>query len=183
MGTARRAIAVDAGGVVCVAPDNGLISYLWSEAPPEQRGAVELPIPDWASSTFHGRDVFAPAAAQLVSGEALDSLGEPIDDPVIRNDAFAVRDELAITGRVIVVDHFGNAITNVRSNDVGGAAISCVQWEGGSTSAAASTYAEIGDGIATLFGSAGHLEIAARGAPAAVRGAPQRDTQITVLLA
>ncbi|MFN2581218.1 MAG: S-adenosyl-l-methionine hydroxide adenosyltransferase family protein [Candidatus Dormibacteria bacterium] len=182
VGTSRRAIATYTDGVFCVAPDNGLVSYLWSETAADARAVVELDLPDYASNTFHGRDVFAPTAAQLASGANLDDIGEAIDDPIVLDEAFATRDLGAISGRVAVVDHFGNAITTVRARDLRGASVASVTWDGGSTPTIVSTYAEIQDGVAALFGSVDHLEIAARGAPAASLGGPQRGGAVTVQL-
>ena len=181
VGTERRAIAVHAGGVAIVAPDNGLLTYLWCEAATGDRWAVELETPAWASNTFHGRDVFAPAAAQLAAGAKLADIGEPIDDPIVLPEAFARRDVDGVHGRVCVVDHFGNAITTVRSRDLRGARVHGVRWEGGGTDTVVSTYAEISGGVAALFGSAGHLEVSARDAPAASLGGPRRGAAITVL--
>src|SRR5207302_1651103 len=75
VGTARDALAVDLAGRRLVLPDNGLVSYLWDECPPLSRECVSLPIPEDASPTFHGRDVFAPAAARLAAGAAVRDLG------------------------------------------------------------------------------------------------------------
>jgi S-adenosyl-L-methionine hydrolase (adenosine-forming) len=180
VGTARRAIAVELEGIVCVGPDNGLISYLWDEAPPGWRRAVQLMTPEGASATFHGRDVFAPAAAQLASGEAIDACGEPIDDPLILAESFAARDLNQLHGRVAVVDHFGNAITTVRDADLHGSPIARVRWGGGETDHVVSTYEEIDSGLGALIGSAGHLEIAARGRPAAGVHGPSAHEEITV---
>jgi S-adenosylmethionine hydrolase len=183
VGTERRALAAQIGeNLVCVAPDNGLISYLWAEAPVNMRWAVSLEIPEGASNTFHGRDVFAPAAAQIVGGQHLDEMGDVIGDPVLLPEAFAQRQVDRVVGRVAVVDHFGNAITTVRGKDLGGANVVRVEWPGGKTDAVVSTYAEIGDGVAALFGSVDHLEVAARGVPAASLGGPKRGDEITVML-
>ena len=182
VGTERRALAAQIGELVIVAPDNGLISYLWAEAGINQRWAVSLDIPEGASSTFHGRDVFAPAAGQIVGGERFEEMGDPIDDPVLLTEAFAQRQVDRVVGRVAVVDHFGNVITTIRSQDLGGANVVSVQWPGGSTDAVVSTYTEIGDGVAALFGSVDHLEVAARGAPAAAHGGPKAGDEITVML-
>jgi S-adenosyl-L-methionine hydrolase (adenosine-forming) len=180
VGTARRAIAVELQGIVCVGPDNGVISYLWDETPPDWRRAVQLMTPDRASATFHGRDVFAPAAAQLAGGEDIDACGEPIDDPFILAESFATRDVNQLRGRVAVVDHFGNAITTVRNIDLSGSSIARVRWTGGATDRVVSTYEEIESGLGALIGSAGHVEIAARGRPAAVVHGPGAHDQITV---
>lgn len=183
VGTARRAIAIDAGGVRCVAPDNGLVSYLWEEAVPVSRRAVRLDIPAGASPTFHGRDVFAPAAARLAAGGHLEELGEPIDDPLIRSDAFAEHMGSRLAGRVVVVDHFGNAITTIRSADVGSRSIRSVSWAGSSGIAPVTTYADIDDGPAALFGGAGHLEVAARGRPVSHVGGPALHDAVIIEMA
>jgi len=183
VGTTRRAIAVELQGIVCVGPDNGLISYLWDETPPDWRRAAQLRTPDGASATFHGRDVFAPAAAQLAGGQDIDACGEPIDDPLILAESFATRDVNQLRGRVAVVDHFGNAITTVRNIDLKGSSIARVRWSGGQTDRIVSTYEEIESGPGALIGSAGHVEIAARGRPAAVVHGPGAHDEITVDLA
>src|SRR5438034_1147075 len=76
VGTTRRALAAGAAGHFFVAPDNGLLSCLPSDA-----HFVSLPIPPGAAPTFHARDVFAPAAAQLAIGASLTQLGHTITDP------------------------------------------------------------------------------------------------------
>lgn len=186
VGTERAAIAVSAGGVRCVAPDNGLVSYLWSEAELSGRRCVALSTPPGASATFHGRDVFAPAAARLATGASLDDLGAPLPRPALRDDAFAAASSdggaVALDGVVCVVDHFGNAITTVRTSDLRGREIAAVEWEGGSATCAVRTYADVADGLAVLTGSAGHLEIVARGRPAAALGGPGAGTAVRVRL-
>src|SRR5438128_12036962 len=89
VGTARRSIAIDTGELVCVAPDNGLVSYLWAESSSQMRRAGALLAPAFAWPTFHGRDIFAPAAAQLADGLRLEDCGEPIRDPILLREAFA----------------------------------------------------------------------------------------------
>lgn len=113
VGTERRGIAVEAGGLALVAPDNGLIGLaLMALGGPER--AVQLDpgrISPWpVSSTFHARDVFSPAAARLASGGSLDDLGESVD--VGRLSELMVGEPLVEPGRisttVIGVDRFGN---------------------------------------------------------------------------
>jgi len=181
VGTHRRAIVIEVGRIRCVAPDNGLVSYLWDEAAPALRRAVRLDIPVDASPTFHGRDVFAPAAAQLASGVRLEASGEPIDDPFVLADAFAVPLGTGLRGRVAVVDHFGNAITNIRAADIGDASIHSVSWASGAAHMV-STYGDIGHGPAALIGSAGHLEIAGRGRPVGDVGGPRLGDPVAVEL-
>ena len=182
VGTERRAIAVKVGRIRCVAPDNGLVSYLWEESAPDDRWAVRLDIAREASPTFHGRDVFAPFAAQLSSRERFDAAGDLIDDPVILTSAFAQREGMRLTGRVAVVDHFGNAITTIRDADIGGNSVRAVTWRGGETPGLVATYADIDIGLGALIGSAGHLEIAGRGVGAAAAGGPRLGDVVEVEL-
>jgi S-adenosylmethionine hydrolase len=182
VGTDRRAIAIEIGSIRCVAPDNGLVSYLWDEAVPELRSAVALDIPVDAAPTFHGRDVFAPIAAELASGGRLDAAGEPIDDPIVLAEAFAERVGTGLQGRVCVVDHFGNAITTIRNVDIGPATVRSVSWQGGASAGLVTTYADIEQGAAALIGSAGHLEVAARRVPVAAVGGPKLGDAVFVEL-
>ena len=183
VGTDRRAIAVDVLGLRCVAPDNGLVSYLWGEAPAAARRAVLLETPADAAPTFHGRDVFAPAAAMLASSTGLDGSAASISDPIVLAEAFPVVSASGVAGRVIVVDHFGNAITTIRAADLGGATVRAVSWPGGSCRGMVTTYAAIGGGPAALIGSAGHLEIAGGGRPAATVGGPRLGDAVEVAFA
>lgn len=111
VGSARAALAIGSDGRFLVGPDNGLLSpaLLMGDA-----RAVELTVPAHASPTFHGRDVFAPAAAQLARGVEIDALGPPADEPLIRRTPEPHRGtDGELIGEVIAVDRFGNAITNL----------------------------------------------------------------------
>jgi S-adenosyl-L-methionine hydrolase (adenosine-forming) len=180
VGTDRRAIAVEADGVLCVAPDNGLCTWLWEEA--GDRRCVAVPVPPEASPTFAGRDLFAPIAARLAAGAVLDDCGPRIDDPILLPTAFPRRVRTALYARVCVVDRFGNAITTARLGDLAGARAVAASWNGGGTRRVARTYADIGAGLALVAGSAGHLEIAARGVPAASRGGPAEGASVRITL-
>lgn len=124
VGTARKAIAVaTAAGPRLVGPDNGLLSLAW-KALGGATGAVELdPVALGAttvSAVFQGRDLFAPAAAQLVSGAPLDRLGPAlaVDGLVtlVLEDAEASPGR--IHGAVLDVDRFGNIQLNARPADL-----------------------------------------------------------------
>lgn len=107
VGTARSAVAVETvTGARFVGPDNGLL-YPTVQAAGQKR-AVVLPVPPGASALFHGRDVFAPAAARLASGHPLQSLGAPVQ-ALEHLDYHSNGRE----GEVVRIDHFGNVITNV----------------------------------------------------------------------
>jgi S-adenosylmethionine hydrolase len=113
VGTGREMVAVEAGGQVLVGPDNGLL--VWAA---EALGGVErvhaLENPAFrlapVSRTFHGRDVFAPAAAHLAAGTDPAELGPELDPGALeRLELPAVRAGAGrVAGRVVAVDHFGN---------------------------------------------------------------------------
>jgi len=118
VGTPRRPLAVQAGGVTYVGPDNGVFSLVLKERPVEM--AVELDNPAYhrpagaISHTFHGRDIFAPAAAHLAAGVPLMELGPRVTDLVsLPFPALTLRPPHELAGEVLYLDHFGNAVTNI----------------------------------------------------------------------
>jgi len=180
VGGDRAAVAVECDGVACVAPDTGLVSYLWLEA--RQRQAARLITPAGVSPTFHGRDLFAPVAALIATGSALAGVGEPIDAPDLREELTPVADGDRLRSLVVSVDHFGNCITGVRLSDVGERRIASLSWPGGESDRVVTTYAEIDGTVAALWNSSGHLELAAREASAAERARIRAGMPITVAL-
>lgn len=111
VGSTRRPVAVQAGDYGFVAPDNGVLSYTLAQL--DAVRVVELETPTGVSSTFHGRDIFAPAAARLARGDALGALGSPVGDLV---QLPAPRLSVApgtIRGEVVHIDHFGNVVTSI----------------------------------------------------------------------
>jgi S-adenosylmethionine hydrolase len=109
VGSERAAIAVASDGRYLVGPDNGVLSPALFAL---DAHAVALPVSANASPTFHGRDVFAPAAASLARGAELHELGEPMLEPVRRRTPQPVRRaDGAIEGEVLTIDRFGNALT------------------------------------------------------------------------
>ena len=160
VGSDRQAIAVLSEGRFLVGPDNGVLSPALLQ--PGAR-AVSLPVPANAAPTFHGRDVFAPACASLARGAPLDSLGEPLDDPVIRRTPEAVRDADGwLRGEIILIDRFGNAVTNLLGVHVGDLLV------GSHEIPLRRTYADVAAGEpVALVGSSGLIEIAVRDGSAA----------------
>lgn len=170
VGSSRRALAVASGGMFLVGPDNGVLSpaLLARDA-----RVVSLPVPAGASATFHGRDVFAPAAGRILAGADLDSLGIAVEDPIVRRTPEPRRmPDGTLHGEVIAVDRFGNAITNLAGR--GGKAVATDAHELPLVHA----YAELRVGQAgALVGSNGFVEIVVREGRAAdelrlARGAP-----------
>jgi len=125
VGTNRRAIAAQIGGHFFVAPDNGLLTPILKEA--ESSGKyveiVELDQPKYwlpnTSTSFHGRDIFAPVGAHLANGIPLSRLGEKIDDPVFLDMAEPQPCKDGWSGEVVMVDVFGNLSTNLSPDLLG----------------------------------------------------------------
>ncbi len=115
VGSARRAIAAQAGAYYFVAPDNGVLSYLLDET--ENATVVELANPIYqlvpVSNTFHGRDIFAPAAAHLAAGIPLSEFGPSVEHIAQQLNLPLRIDGTQITGQIISADHFGNLITSI----------------------------------------------------------------------
>jgi S-adenosylmethionine hydrolase len=176
VGSARRPLAVRCGTQLCVGPDNGVLSLLYdakSEAiaiEPERIGVTQL------SATFHGRDLFAPAAAMLARGAALETLGKRLDSraELVRVALpEPVREGGGFVGEVIHIDRFGNLITNLRSAELEtlvreDAARAFALTLRGKSSRVVNHYAEVPEAcLLGLLGSSDRLEIAVRNGNAA----------------
>ena len=182
VGTSRKAVAlVTPAGSFC-APDNGLLSYVLNEhltegqarfestefgspvtvAVPEGCEAYEISSPAYrlepVSDTFHGRDIFTPAAAHLASGLKPEHLGEPLDVLTILNLFTIERHAHAVKGRVIHVDRFGNVVTNISASRLPQGAV-VVEIADTKIHGLSATFADA-DGLLALIGSHGYLEIA-----------------------
>ena len=121
VGSDRKAIALRSPQWAFVAPDNGVLTYVWQELLAEHgRDAlelVELTESRWwlptVSTTFHGRDIFAPVAARIAAGVPLNEFGPALESPVLLPlSSPSQRLDGSWEGRIIHVDHFGNCITN-----------------------------------------------------------------------
>ncbi len=118
VGTRRRAVAVVAGNHILVGPDNGLLPWA-ADALGGARSAHELTEAAYqrqpVSATFHGRDVFAPAAAHLAAGVDPSRLGPSVqvEDLVRLPDPVCRADDGVAYGEVLAVDAFGNAQTSL----------------------------------------------------------------------
>lgn len=171
VGSDRAAIAVASAGFMLVGPDNGVLSP--ALLVPGAR-VVVLSVPHLASPTFHGRDLFAPAAAALASGATVDDLGTPYAEPIVRRTPEPERwGDGTLQGEVIAIDRFGNALTN------------CLGFRDGSIEVAdivlplVRTYADATPGtLIALTGSNGLVEIAERDGSAARRLGLSRGAQV-----
>ena len=115
VGSTRIPIAVHAGDYHFVAPDNGVLSYVLREIGNMQ--AVHLDNPTYhlsgVSNTFHGRDVFAPAAAHLAASVRLEDLGRSLNQLVTIPEPSLRVEGKRILGEVLHIDHFGNVVTSI----------------------------------------------------------------------
>lgn len=192
VGSERRPIVLHTRQGVFVGPDNGVLSAALPDGvrPDEPR---RISLPDHASAfeisnarymlervskTFHGRDVFAPAAAYLALGVAPDELGAPVHEvmalPLIQA---AEQADGTFEANVVHIDRFGNVISDIRSRDLPDGGF-CLEVGERSMRGPFSTYAEL-DGLGALVGSSGYLEIAVPNGSAALLldvkiGAPVR---------
>lgn len=121
VGGSRRPIAAAAEGHFFVGPDNGLFWPVIQDDPESsvvrlQDSRFFLPA---ISRTFHGREIFAPVAAHLSLGVALESLGPLIEDPVRLLLPKPRMSQDLLYGEIVRVDNFGNLITNIPSKDLG----------------------------------------------------------------
>ena len=184
VGGDRRAIAIEVEGFRFVGPDNGVLTFAAPRTLPGWRGVEitnrEHMLPR-VSQTFHGRDVFAPAAAHLACGGSLYDLGPPIQKLVELRLEPATRDGARIAGAVLDVDRFGNLITNVRASQIASAEIERVCVGGASITELSRTYDPSHDLVA-LIDSDGWLEIAAPGSSASARLGVGIDAPIEVWL-
>jgi S-adenosyl-L-methionine hydrolase (adenosine-forming) len=166
VGTDRRILVAELKGQLIVCPDNGLITWAWHRLGPGK--AYELTWrPDGPiSSTFHGRDIMAPAAGLLAGGTPIREIARPIDDPILLDvSPAAVADPVA---RVIHIDHFGNATTNVGHEALQSFANKVIRVHNRTVGKLRRTYWDVAPGKPlALVGSSGLLEIAVRDGSAA----------------
>jgi S-adenosylmethionine hydrolase len=172
VGTARRPILVEAAGQYFVGPDNGVLSMVCTH----EKHKVRLISNDRyfhkpVSSTFHGRDIFAPVAAHIAAGAAPSTVGRIIHDYLHPEfEKPQLTGQSSWTGRILKIDRFGNIITNFHEKEfpdleqrsfslaIGMAEISFM----------ARTYAEAGAGeLFVIAGSSGYLEVSANQGSAA----------------
>lgn len=170
VGGARAALALAAHGHAFVGPDNGLFTELLADAT-----AVALPIPRDAAPTFHGRDVFAPAAAALATGTPLDRLGPAVEPRGHLPLPPCRREGPRTVGEVLLVDRFGNLLTNIPamagSVTVADRAIGPVR----------RAFADVARGdLVAYVGSGGTIEVAVRDGSAAQRLGAGRGAVVRV---
>ncbi len=118
VGTDRRPIVIDAGDHIFVGPDNGIFSFIFADRKQTDLKVYEIANKKYrlacVSNTFHGRDVFAPAAAHLSLGVPVSSFGKMVSDVVsYRLPEPVLKKKDIIEGEIIHIDRFGNIISNI----------------------------------------------------------------------
>lgn len=194
VGGTRRVLAAKVNGHFHVAPDNGTLTLVAQGRRllgPDTGPATVVAVQDEThyrrdvSSTFHGRDVFAPLAAALVDGVDLDSLGPRIDDFERFNLPLPEREGDAIHGQVLYADPFGNLVTNVSGAmfEVLDPSRVEIRLSGAVIRGLCRAYCDVPPGILLAYiGSAGLVEVAVNQQSAAVRLGAGRGTGLTVHL-
>ena len=163
VGGPRMPIAIQTKNYYFVGPDNGLLS--WAAARDGVRQIRRLANEKFrrrpASQTFHGRDIFAPAAAWLSRGEPIARLG-PVAGSIIELPLPPLRPSRGgWEGRIVYIDHFGNAITNIPESHLQGLTRPMVRLKGFRATAILGFYEAVRPGKAVgVVGSTGCLEIA-----------------------
>ena len=168
VGSERRPILAEADGHIYVAPDNGVLTLVLQRA--KVLTVRHITNTEYfrhpVSQTFHGRDVFAPIAAHVANGIAVESLGPEIADHVQLDIPKPQITEGAVRGQVLKTDRFGNLLTNLTTEHIperftarcGDVKISKI----------AKSYAEgtVGE-VFFILGSSGFYEISAQQSSAA----------------
>jgi S-adenosylmethionine hydrolase len=183
VGTARRALLLEADGRCYLAPDNGILGWIARDAKVLRKRALlrDVRLPGETSATFHGRDIFSFAAGVLASrARDVDGLSTEIDDIIWPPWVATVRDGTGIAGHIVHIDVFGNLVTNIEraTYDQAGWPSARVRLGRVQLERLQRTYADVEPGqLVALWGSTGHLEVALRNGSAAKvlgiqRGAP-----------
>ena len=184
VGSTRRPIVVSGGEQFFVGPDNGIFTYIYDREPAHQVFHVteEKYFRQPTSTTFHGRDIFAPVAAALSKGAKPKAFGPEITNairldnpltPVVQNDG-------NIEGRIIHIDRFGNCITNITCNLLADDHATLFVKEKPITNFRKFFGEDPTTELFAIWGSAGFLEIAVNGGSAALTLGAKRGEPVVV---
>lgn len=164
VGSERFPIAAKIGGRYVFCPNNGALTLLAGRLELEEVRVIASPsfMLEKVSATFHGRDIFSPAAATLASGAEFDEIGPPLESPVrLRLGEPIHNNDGTMTANVVHVDHFGNLVTNVDRKTLEVFGFKRL-WIGEvELDRIVRTYGDVPEGeAAAIFGSTDFLEIA-----------------------
>jgi S-adenosylmethionine hydrolase len=191
VGSERRAILIECADQFFVGPDNGLFSWIADREGKYRARQLqnEKFFRENVSATFHGRDVFAPVAAQLSQGTPPEEFGPELAKIVSldRLEPDITADNVA--GRIIHIDHFGNCVTNLTPENFGnrlgaGATLTVNQRQvTGFREFFAQAKPETREDLFMILGSAGFVEIVAQNASAAAVLKVRRGDRVTLAAA
>jgi len=121
VGSTRRPLLVATGYHYFIGPDNGIFSHIYRMA--ESLTVIHITAEHYflprRSATFHGRDVFAPAAAWMSKGIDIERFGEPVNDYVtLKEPALILSSNNVLEGEVVYIDRFGNLMTNIPAQKI-----------------------------------------------------------------
>ena len=186
VGSDRRILYVRMRQQRFIAPDNGVLSLLAAETPPDRIIAIENDRfwSDDVTPTFHGRDVMVPVAAHLSRGEAADELGSPQTEMTMLTVPTCRVTKHLLEGEVVDVDNFGNLITNIHRDHLasilGGPEL-IVEFGDQTAEGIASFYSQGVSGKSlALVGSNGYLELAVVNGNAANQLALTTGSPVTI---
>ena len=161
VGTDRRIVITELNRQTIVCPDNGLITWTLRRLGPGKVSALTWRPSAKISNTFHGRDIMAPVAGMIAAGAAIRDLATPIEDPILLDVAPA--ETSAAAGRVIHIDQFGNATTNIGHEALAAFSNKVIRVRNRTVGKLRRTYWDVAPGKPlALVGSSGLLEIAVR---------------------
>lgn len=173
VGTQRRGIIAQLGRQFFVGPDNGLMTLVYRESltlkEPVRVFSLENPsfMLDPVSRTFHGRDVFAPAAAHFLNGAPIENFGSEVADPVLLSIPEPRKTPDGWEGTVLHIDAFGNLATSIRAEHLAENAKITIILCGQTISGLLNTFGEGRQGsLVAIIGSDGYLSFCAVGGSA-----------------
>lgn len=167
VGTDRRAVAVETEQYFFVAPDNGILSYALTQQ--QIKTVVELNNPlyhlPYPSSTFHGRDIFAPVSAALAAGTPIQQLGDTVAAETLVSLPFPnpQKEGKKIRGAILAIDHFGNCISSIASAELPSGQNFRFSLKGKTIEGLSRTFGDVPIGSPVAYiGSFGYLEFGIR---------------------
>lgn len=161
VGTSRRILALESDGKIFLAPDNGALTFIEGRVWSVENESLFLPD---SSTTFHGRDRFAPVAAALANGLSINELGRRITDPVRLDYTAPCYAADRVTGSIVAIDRFGNAITDIEAARL---PFSAYEVRVGDTKITRQSTTYSGAEPFTIVGSTGCIEVSIAGEGAA----------------
>ena len=161
VGTSRRILALETDGRIFLAPDNGALTFIDGRVWSVENESLFLP---GGSTTFHGRDRFAPVAAALANGLSINELGRRITDPVRLTYTPPCYSADRVSGTIVAIDRFGNAITDIEAARL---PFSTFEVRVADTKVARQSTTYSGSEPFTIVGSTGCIEVSIAGESAA----------------